>query len=293
MLRIGAHMSVAGGVSKAVDRAVVHGCEALQIFSKNANRWHSNPLDPAEVKRFRERIEETGIAPVVSHASYLINLATAFGALRQQSIAAFVDELDRADALGLLGVVIHPGTCTSGSEDEGLRLIADAIREALSARPGSSTLVLLEHTAGQGRTLGYRFEHLAAIIEHLDGSPRVGVCLDTCHLLASGYDIVSETGYHETFDAFDRLVGIGRLKAFHANDSKKPCASRVDRHEHIGRGCLGETPFHRLLHDSRFSGLPLLIETEKSPASGRAGAIFVDPLDVENLDTLRRLRAER
>jgi len=290
MLRIGAHMSVAGGISKAVDRAEAHGCEALQIFTKNGNRWVGTPLDPDDVKRFRARLEETAIRPAVSHASYLINLATAFDQLRRQSIAAFVDELDRAEALGLLGVVIHPGTCTSGSEDEGLRLIADAIREALSARPGSSTLVLLEHTAGQGRTLGYRFEHLAAIIEHLDGSPRVGVCLDTCHLLASGYDIVSETGYHETFDAFDRLVGIGRLKAFHANDSKKPCASRVDRHEHIGRGCLGETPFHRLLHDSRFDGLPLLIETEKSPAAGRAGAILVDPLDVRNLETLRRLR---
>ena len=128
-------------------------------------------------------------------------------------------------------------------------------------------MVLLEHTAGQGRTLGYRFEHLAAIIDHLDGSPRVGVCLDTCHLVASGYDIVTESGYCETFDAFDRLVGLGRLKVFHANDSKKPCASRVDRHEHIGRGCLGEEPFRRLLHDPRFSGLALLIETEKSPAS--------------------------
>src|SRR5918992_1581272 len=213
MLRIGAHMSVAGGVSKAVDRAVVHGCEALQIFSKNANRWHSKP--------------------VVSHASYLINLATTFGALRQQSIAAFVDELDRADALGLLGVVIHPGTCTAGTEEDGLRLIADAIRQAFTARRRRKTMVLLEHTAGQGRTLGHRFEHLATIIEHMNGSVRIGVCLDTCHLAASGYDIVSEAGYRETFEAFDRIVGLGRLKVLHANDSKKPCGSRVDRHEHI------------------------------------------------------------
>ena len=284
-------MSVAGGVSKAVDRAEAHGCEALQIFTKNGNRWVGKPLDPADVKRFRARIEETAIRPAVSHASYLINLATTFDTLRRQSIAAFVDEIERADALGLLGVVIHPGTCTAGSEEEGLRLIAAAIGEALAARPGSRALILLEHTAGQGRTLGYRFEHLSAIIGHLDGSPRVGVCLDTCHLIASGYDIVTDAGYRETFDAFDRLVGIGRLKVFHANDSKKPCASRVDRHEHIGRGCLGEAPFRRLLHDSRFSGLPLLIETEKSPAAARAGTIAVDPLDVENLETLRRLRA--
>jgi deoxyribonuclease IV len=291
MLRIGAHMSVAGGISRAVDRAEVHGCEALQIFTKNGNRWVGPPLDPVDVKRFRARIEETAIRPAVSHASYLINLATAFDTLRRQSIAAFIDELDRAEVLGLLGVVIHPGTCTSGSEEQGLRLIADGIREAFAARRASQTLVLLEHTAGQGRTLGYRFEHLAAILGHLDGSARVGVCLDTCHLLASGYDIVSDAGYRETFEAFDRLVGIGRLKVFHANDSKKPCASRVDRHEHIGRGCLGEPPFHRLLHDPRFSGLPLLIETEKSPAPSRPGQIALDPLDVLNLDALRRLRA--
>ena len=182
------------------------------------------------------------------------------------------------------------GTCTAGTEEDGLRLIAAGIRDALTARPAARPLVLLEHTAGQGRTLGYRFEHLAAIIDHLDGSPRVGVCLDTCHLLASGYDIVSDAGYHATFEAFDRLVGIGRVKAFHANDSKKPCASRVDRHEHIGRGCLGEAPFRRLLHDARFDGLPLLIETEKTPAA-RPAAITVDPLDVRNLETLRRLRA--
>jgi deoxyribonuclease-4 len=291
MLRIGAHMSVAGGISKAVDRAEAHGCEALQIFSKNGNRWQGKPLDPVDVRRFRARLEETAIRPAVSHASYLINLATTFDRLRQQSIEAFIDELDRADALGLLGVVIHPGTCTSGSEAQALRLIADAISEALAARAKSQALVLLEHTAGQGRTVGYRFEHLAAILDHLDGSARVGVCLDTCHLIASGYDIVSESGYRETFEAFDRLVGIGRLKVFHANDSKKPCASRVDRHEHIGRGCLGEEPFRRLLHDPRFDGLPLLIETEKSSPSARAQSIDVDPLDVENLSTLRRLRA--
>lgn len=292
MLRIGAHMSVAGGVSKAVDRARVHGCETLQIFSKNASRWHSKPLDPAEVKAFRSRIDQTGITPVVSHASYLINLATTFRVLREQSIASFIDELDRADVLGLMGVVIHPGTCTAGSEEDGLRLIADAIRQAFKARPRRKTMVILEHTAGQGRTLGHRFEHLAAIIGHLRGAARVGVCLDTCHLVASGYDIASESGYRDTFDAFDRIVGIGRLKVFHGNDSKKPCGSRVDRHEHIGRGCLGEEPFRRLLHDRRFAGLPILIETEKSKSSEKAGAVAADPLDTMNLNALRRLRDE-
>lgn len=290
MLRIGAHMSVAGGVSRAVDRAVAHGCEALQIFSKNASQWKGKPLDPAEVTAFRRRVEETGIQPVVAHASYLINLATTLPLLREQSIAAFMDELDRADALGLLGVVIHPGTCTAGTEEDALRLIADAITRAFKARPRRRTMVLLEHTAGQGRTMGHRFEHLAAIIRHLNGSKRIGVCLDTCHLVASGYDIVSEPGYGETFATFDRLVGIDRLKVFHANDSKKPCGSRVDRHEHIGNGCLGLEPFRRLLHDRRFAGLSMLIETEKTRGWERAGTITADPLDMKNLETLRRLR---
>jgi len=283
-------MSVAGGVSKAVERAVVHGCESLQIFSKNANQWKGKPLDAEETRAFRARIDETGITPVVSHASYLINLATTFPLLREQSLAAFIDELDRADALGLLGVVIHPGTCTAGSEDEALRLIADGIRTAFKARPRRKTMVLLEHTAGQGRTVGHRFEHLAAILEHLNGSPRVGVCLDTCHLVASGYDIVSADGYRDTFAYFERIVGLDRLKVFHGNDSKKPCGSRVDRHEHIGEGCLGLEPFRRLLNDPRFTDVPILIETEKTSRSSKPGSIEADPFDVKNLSTLRALR---
>ena len=289
-MRLGAHMSVAGGVSKAVERAVLHGCEALQIFAKNANQWRAAPLDRVEIRRFRRYIELSAITPVVSHASYLINLATTFPVLREQSIAAFVDELDRAHALGLLGVVIHPGTCTAGTEDDALRLIAEGIRAAFRARPRRRTMVLLEHTAGQGRTVGHRFEHLRAILDHLDGSPRVGVCLDTCHLVACGYDVVSEAGYAETFARFDRVVGFDRLKVVHANDSKRPCGSRVDRHEHIGDGCLGLEPFRRILHDPRFAGRPMLIETEKSMAAERPNRIVRDPFDVRNLETLRRLR---
>jgi deoxyribonuclease-4 len=290
MLRIGAHMSVAGGVSLAVDRAELHGCEALQIFAKNASQWRGKPLERGEIRRFRRRIDETGIGPVVSHASYLINLATRAPALRDQSIAAFVDELDRAYQLGLLGVVVHPGTCTEGPDDEGLQSIAAGLRAALKAQPRRRTMVLLEHTAGQGRSLGHRFEHIAAIIDALDGSPRAGVCLDTCHLVAAGYDIGSAEGYARTFADFDRIVGIDRLRAFHANDSKRPCGSRVDRHEHIGKGCLGVEPFARLLHDPRFAGLPMLIETAKLVARGRADAIVLDPLDAANLGALRALR---
>ena len=282
-------MSIAGGVSNAVERAVLHGCEALQIFSKNGNQWRAAPLDPAEVRRFRARVDTSGIGPVVSHASYLINLATTVPTLREQSITALADELDRAHALGLLGVVIHPGTCTAGTEEDGLRLIADAVRTAWRLRPRRRTMILFEHTAGQGRTLGWRFEQLAAILAHLDGSPRAGVCLDTCHLIASGYDIASEAGYRDTFARFERLVGLDRLRVFHANDSKRPLGSRVDRHAHIGEGVLGLEPFRRLLHDPRFAGLPLLIETEKTDGR-RPTAILEDPLDARNLATLRALR---
>jgi deoxyribonuclease IV len=289
-MRIGAHMSVAGGVSKAVARARLHGCEALQIFTKNASQWKGKPLDPAEVNAFRSALAEVDVRPVVSHASYLINMATTSPALQEQSSAALADELERADQLGLLGVVIHPGTCTAGTEEDALRLVAESIRTALKTRPRRKVMVLLEHTAGQGRTVGHRFEHLAIILEHLDGAPRVGVCLDTCHLLAAGYDITTEAGYRDTFEAFDRLVGLDRLKVFHGNDSKKPCGSRVDRHEHIGDGCLGVEPFRRLLRDPRFADLPMLIETAKSRSAERPNQIVTDPFDEKNLTALRTLR---
>ena len=224
-MRIGAHMSIAGGVSRAVDRAAIQGCETLQIFTKNGSRWQAAPIDPAEALTFRRRVDETGMTPVVSHASYLINLATAVPALRAQSIEAFTDELVRADLLGLDGVVLHPGTCTSGSEEDGLRRIGEAIHAVFQEHPHGSARVLLEHTAGQGRTLGYRFEQLAAILDHLHGSPRVGICLDTCHLLAAGYDIASADGYEATFSDFERIVGLDRLVVFHGNDSKQPSRS--------------------------------------------------------------------
>jgi len=290
MIRIGAHMSVAGGLSRAVDRAVLHGCDTLQIFTKNASQWRAKPLADDDIRQFRAAVDASGLAPVVSHASYLINLATTDPALRAQSMAALGDELDRADALGLAGVVLHPGTCTSGTEDDALTLVADAIRETFNARPGMQTRLLLEHTAGQGRTIGYRFEHLSGIIARLDGTDSVGVCLDTCHLLAAGYDIASEAGFAATFADFDRLIGFDRLRVVHANDSKKPCGSRVDRHEHIGDGYVGEAAFARLASDPRFDGLPLILETAKSKDAGKPNAVVLDPLDVKNLDTLRRLR---
>ncbi len=285
-------MSVAGGLPRAVDRAVAHGCEALQIFAKNANQWRGRIIPPDEVREFRARVAASGIAPVVSHASYLINLATVDRALRRQSVAAMGDELDRAEALGLLGVVLHPGCYTAGNEADGLTLIAEAILELLRARRRGSTMILLEHTAGQGTSLGYTFEQLASMIAKTGGHKRVGVCLDTCHLLASGYDIVSPEGYAATFKQFGRLVGFDRLRVFHLNDSKKPLGSRIDRHEHIGDGCLGLEPFRRIVNDRRFQGLPMLLETPKG--EGRAtGPITVDPLDQRNLARLRGLIAAK
>jgi deoxyribonuclease-4 len=289
MPRLGAHLSIAGGLPRAVDRAAALRCEALQIFTKSAGQWRARELPREEIDRFRKRVEETGIRPVVAHNSYLINLAAAAPALRAQSIAALGDELDRAESLGLDGLVMHPGSYTSGTEEEGLRLIGDAIAALLAERPRAKTMVLLEHTAGQGTNLGHRFEHLAAILERVGGSPRVGVCLDTCHLLSAGYDLCSEEGYEDTFQQFAHIVGLDRIRVFHLNDSKKPCGSRVDRHEHIGKGCLGLEPFRRLLNDRRFSGLPMLLETPKldTPESKRRSD--VDPWDARNLRTLRKL----
>ena len=285
-------MSIAGGLPRAVDRAVASRCQALQIFTKSAGQWRARPLPPEEVALFRQKVAASGIDPVVAHNSYLINLATAQPELRVQSIAALGEELDRADALGLAGLVMHPGSYTSGTEADGLRLIAEALERILAERPNSATMILLEHTAGQGTNLGHRFEHLAEIIDRLEGSPRVGICLDTCHLLAAGYDICSPEGYVATFAAFDRIVGLERIRAFHLNDSKKPCGSRVDRHEHIGKGCLGLDPFRMLLNDPRFAQHPMLLETPKLETAASKRRSDRDPWDARNLRTLRDLIAK-
>jgi deoxyribonuclease-4 len=287
--RLGAHLSISGGLPRAVDRAEASGCQALQIFTKSAGQWRARELPPEEIALFRRRVRQTKIGPVVAHNSYLINLAAADPALRTRSLDSLGDELDRAEALGLDGLVMHPGSYTSGTEAGGLKLIADGLADVLASRPLGKTKILLEHTAGQGTNLGHRFEHLAEIIDLLGGSPRVGVCLDTCHLLAAGYDICSSEGYASTFKQFGRVVGFSRLKAFHLNDSKKPCASRVDRHEHIGKGCIGLPPFRRLLNDPRFAKLPMLLETPKEDTPLTRKLSDVDPLDRMNLDVLRGL----
>ena len=291
MIRLGAHMSVAGGLPRAVERAVVHRCEAFQIFSKNANQWRGRDVPAAEIREFRAKVKAAGLRPVVSHASYLINLATAHAPLRAQSLAAMADEMDRAEALGLQGVVLHPGCYTAGSEAAGLDFIADGLLELFAARRRGKTMIILEHTAGQGTSLGATFEQIAYIITRMNDHPRIGVCLDTCHLLASGYDIASAEGYAGTFTLFEQLIGVDRLKVIHLNDSKRPLGSRVDRHEHIGQGTVGVEAFRRLVNDRRFHGLPMLLETPKE--EGRSPSkIEIDRFDERNLSTLRGLIAD-
>jgi deoxyribonuclease IV len=289
MPRLGAHLSVAGGLPCAVARARVHQCEALQIFTKNASQWRARPLPAEEIAAFKQAATDAAIGPIVSHASYLINLATSNPALRTQSVAALGEEMDRAEALGLLGVVLHPGARMNTPENEAIELVVDALARVLSGRPSGHTMILLEHTAGQGTAMGATFEQIAAMLDGVRDKKRLGVCLDTCHLLASGYDICSEEGYRDAFDRFDELIGFDRLQVFHLNDSKKPCGSRVDRHEHIGRGCIGLEPFRRLVNDPRFDHLPMVIETEKTETRVKMG-IVRDPLDEMNLKTLRDLR---
>lgn len=291
-MKIGAHMSAAGGVVRAVERAVLHGCEALQVFTKNNARWQSKPIASDAAQAFRAAMAGSGIAPAVSHASYLINLAAPAGPLRDKSIDALVDELDRADLLGLLGVVFHPGArAADATEADALALIAGGIRTVLDRRPGAAPLLIVEHTAGHGRALGHRFEHLATIVDRLDGSPRVGVCLDTCHLVAAGYDITSESGYARTFHEFGLLVGLDRLRMLHANDSKRPLGSRIDRHEDIGKGFVGLDAFRRLLHDPKLAHLAMVLETRKTPGvCDDPRSARRDPLDEANLNALRALR---
>lgn len=288
MPRFGAHLSIAGGLPRAVDRAVATGCDALQIFTKSTGQWRARELPDDEVRAFRRKADAAQLSPRVAHASYLINLGTPEPALRARSIAGLGEELDRAERLGLDGLVLHPGAAVGGTEDDGLRLVAEAAAAVLKARRRQRVKLLFEHTAGQGSSLGWRFEHLRTLIERLDGTPRVGVCLDTCHLLAAGYDWRSPSGYRRTFDAFGALVGFERLAVMHLNDSKKPCGSRVDRHAHIGQGEIGTIAFRRLVNDPRVERLGMVIETPKQQDAPEA-----DAFDRENLRVLRGLMRPR
>ncbi|MCS6888598.1 deoxyribonuclease IV [Chloroflexus sp.] len=263
MPRFGAHMSISGGVSKSFARGESVGLEAMQIFAKNERQWTAKPISAEEAAAFRAEQERTGIHPVVVHDSYLINLAAPADELREKSIAAFADELERCAQLNIPYLVTHPGAHTGIGEEAGLARVADAINRLLAEGIGGATMILLETTAGQGTALGYRFEHLARLLELIPYHDRVGVCVDTCHIFAAGYDIRDADSYQATFAELDRLVGLERVKCFHLNDSQKDVGSRVDRHAHIGQGCIGVEAFRLLVNDPRFANLPMIIETPK------------------------------
>ena len=284
-------MSTAGGLPRAVERARAAHCDTLQVYTRSSRQWRARPLPDGEIAEFRRLSEELDVRPVIAHASYLINLASPDDTLRRRSGAALGDELDRAEALGLLGVVLHPGSYTTTTEEEGLARIANGIAGVLADRPDQQPLLLLEHTAGQGTNLGHTFEQLGTIItevERTGTATRIGVCLDTCHLLAAGYDLGSDAGYADTMRQLDACVGLDRLRALHLNDSKTPLGSRVDRHTHIGSGHVGLSAFRRLLTDPRLETLPMVLETPKA-RSARTAEIEPDPMDLENLRTLRDL----
>jgi len=272
---LGAHEGVAGGLFTAFARAEEDGADALQIFTKNARGWAAKPMEQAEVERFRGEAERTG-KPVAAHSTYLINAAAADAEIRAKSWAALADELGRCAALGIPHLIFHPGS--NPDEKAGLALAAEGMAAALEAVPGTTRL-LVETTAGQGSSLGWRFEQVAAIRDAVPAAlrRRVAVCLDTCHVFAAGYDISTAEGTARVLGEFDRTVGLGHLRAFHLNDCKKPLGCRVDRHEHIGQGQIGLEPFRQLVNDARFSETPAFLETELRFR--------------ENLAVLRSLRA--
>jgi deoxyribonuclease-4 len=257
-MRIGAHESIAGGLHLALERAQADGAEAVQIFTKSGRQWASKPIADADAQTFRAAQAACGL-PVIVHDSYLINLGADAGELRTKSLAAFRDELERCEKLGVRWLVAHPGAHADAAT--GLKNIADGVRQSLDETPGFGAGVLLEITAGQGVSLGFRFEHLRELLASIDRPERTSVCLDTCHLFAAGYDLATEAGYAETMEALGKHVGFDRVRAFHLNDAVKGLGSRVDRHAHIGEGTLGEQAFARLMQDPRFGDIPAVVET--------------------------------
>ncbi len=281
----GAHMSIAGGCHNAVAAARAHDCQALQLFTKNSNQWSARDLTDDDVSAFRKALRGSGVRRTAAHDSYLINLASPDEVLYRRSIDAFTDEVRRAERLGLHYLVTHPGAHLDSGEETGLAKVAAALDEVHGRCKGFKVKVLLETTAGQGSSLGHRFEHLARILALVADPGRLGVCLDTCHVFAAGYALTPEAEYRATLREFDRLIGLRRLLVFHMNDSLKPFGSRVDRHAAIGQGHLGLEPFRLLVNDPRFRSRPMILETPKEDDDG-------NPLDAVNLATLRGLVAK-
>jgi len=279
---LGAHMSIAGGYFHAPLAAADLGMDCVQLFTKNNNQWVGKPLADDEIREFRQTVHERKLTHPCAHDSYLINLASPDPALWRKSLDAFVVELERAEALGLEGVVMHPGSHLAATVDEGLARVVEALNQAHRATRGFAVQTWLETTAGQGTNLGHRFEHLQTLLTGLHEPERAGVCVDTCHIFAAGYPLIEREDYEATLDEFDRLIGVKQIRAFHLNDSVKDLGSRVDRHAAIGRGCLGLEPFRHLLNDPRFQNIPMYLETPKGEEEGEL-------LDAINLRTLRSL----
>lgn len=259
---IGAHVSASGGVYKAVANAVAIGANAFALFTKNQMRWTDTPLAEKDIEKFKEECNKHGFSPyqILPHDSYLINLGSPKAEGLQKSREAFLDEMNRCEQLGLVYLNFHPGsTLKEVSVDECLKTIAESINIALDKTNGVTAVI--ENTAGQGSNLGYEFEHLAAIIDKVEDKSRVGVCIDTAHSFAAGYDISTEDGFKDVFERFNEVVGFNYLKGMHINDSKKGLGSHVDRHESIGKGVIGITPFKMIMQDDRFNGIPLVLET--------------------------------
>lgn len=282
MAVLGAHMSIAGGYHRAVRRARDAGCDCVQLFTKNNNQWRAKPIAAQQAGLFRSALAELGISHPLAHDSYLINLASPDRSLWEKSVGGFVVELQRAELLGIPYVVTHPGCYISGGPRAGLRRVIRALDRVHRQISPTGPQCLLETTAGQGTSLGWQFEQLAAILDGVKHPERLGICFDTCHVFAAGYPMATPDQYQATVEALDRAVGLPRIKAFHLNDSARDLGSRVDRHAHVGRGKMGLEPFEHLLKDPRFSRVPMYLETPK----GREGGV---DLDVVNLCTLRGL----
>ncbi|GAB4238396.1 MAG: deoxyribonuclease IV [Acidobacteriota bacterium] len=282
-LLLGAHMSIAGGMPKAVERARDVGATALQIFVKNATQWRGRELTPEEVAEFRSRLRESAIRAQVAHSSYLINLASADPEIRRKSRAALVDEWSRCAVLGLDWLILHPGSHGGDGEQTGLQRVAEGILAAADETGGRLVPLALEITSGQGHSLGYSLNQLRDLVAALDGRLSVGVCLDSCHLYAAGYDLGSDEGRDALAAEFAEKIGWERLAVWHVNDSKRSCGSRVDRHEHIGRGQIGVEAFRWIMRKPEWWGVPKIIETPKGD-DGTA--------DRDNLALLRELALE-
>ncbi|MEJ2637485.1 MAG: deoxyribonuclease IV [Calditrichia bacterium] len=275
---LGAHTSIAGGLFNALHRGREIGCDVVQIFSKNQMQWDGKPLTPQEADAFKAAVSETGVRPVTVHDAYLINLGATNPRTWQRSRRAFTDELKRSELLGVPYLVMHPGSHLGAGEEAGMNKIADSLRQCREESGAQQVTVLLETTAGQGTNLGYRFEQLRYMMDRSGLGGKVGVCLDTCHVFAAGYDIRTKKGWQAVKAEFDRTIGLDRLLAFHVNDSKPEFGSRVDRHARIGQGEIGLAGFRHLINDPDFRNIPMILEV---PGGDQAYK--------EDLQLLRRL----